>query len=145
LISDAGTPTISDPGFRIIQRCRENGIRVIPVPGPSALTASLSASGVPTDKFVFLGFLPKGPNKKRKVLKEADIGCTIVLYESPNRITKTLSAIEETLGNRHVVLARELTKIHEEFIRGRVNEILEKLSHRPTIKGEIVILIEKNV
>ena len=145
LISDAGTPTISDPGYRIVRACRENGIRVVPVPGPSALIAALSASGVPTDKFVFLGFLPKGANKKKKALKEADIGGTIVLYESPNRVIKTLDAVKEALGERLVVVARELTKIHEEFLSGNVSEVLVELSKRPSLKGEFVILIEKDV
>ncbi len=145
LISDAGTPTISDPGFRIVRACRENGIKVVPIPGPSALIAALSASGVPTDRFVFLGFLPKGSNKKKKLLKEADIGGTVVLYESPNRVVKTLDAVREALGERFVVVARELTKIHEEFISGHVSEVLEKLLKRPSLKGEFVILIEKDV
>ncbi len=145
LISDAGTPTISDPGFRIVRACREKGIKVVPIPGPSALIAALSASGVPTDRFVFLGFLPKGSNKKKKLLKEADIGGTVVLYESPNRVVKTLDAVREALGERFVVVARELTKIHEEFISGHVSEVLEKLLKRPSLKGEFVILIEKDV
>ena len=145
LISDAGTPTISDPGFRIVRACREKGIKVVPIPGPSALIAALSASGVPTDRFVFLGFLPKGSNKKKKLLKEADIGGTVVLYESPNRVVKTLDAVREALGERFVVVARELTKIHEEFVSGHVSEVLEKLLKRPSLKGEFVILIEKDV
>ncbi len=145
LITDAGTPTISDPGYRIVRACRENGLNVVPIPGPSALIAALSASGLPTDKFIFLGFLPKGPNKKRKTLKESDVGGTIVLYESPNRILKTLEAIKDALGERNVVVARELTKIHEEFLFGRVSEVLEKLSSYPSIKGEFVVLVEKDV
>jgi len=145
LITDAGTPTISDPGYRIVRACRENGLNVVPIPGASALTAALSASGLPTDKFIFLGFLPKGPNKKRKVLKESDIGCTIVFYESPNRILKTLDAVKDTLGERTVVVARELTKIHEEFLFGCVSDVIEKLSSYPSIKGEFVVLVEKDV
>jgi len=145
LISDAGTPTISDPGFRLVRACRESEIKVVPIPGPSALVAALSASGVPTDKFVFLGFLPKGGNKKKKILKESDIGGTIVLYESPNRVLKTLNAVKEVLGERFVVVARELTKIHEEFISGCVSDVLEELNKRPSLKGEFVILIEKDV
>ena len=145
LITDAGTPTISDPGYRIVRACRENGLNVVPIPGPSALIAALSASGLPTDKFIFLGFLPKGPNKKRKTLKEADVGGTIVFYESPNRILKTLEAIKDALGDRNIVVARELTKIHEEFLFGRVSEVLEKLSRYPSIKGEFVVLVEKDV
>ncbi len=145
LITDAGTPTISDPGYRIVRACRENGLNVVPIPGASALVAALSASGLPTDKFIFLGFLPKGPNKKRKALKEADIGCTIVFYESPNRILKTLGAIKDSLGERTVVVAREITKIHEEFLYGRVSEVLDKLSTYPSIKGEFVVLVEKDV
>ncbi len=145
LITDAGTPTISDPGYRIVRACRENGLSVVPIPGASAVIAALSASGLPTDKFIFLGFLPKGPNKKRKILKEADIGCTIVFYESPNRVLKTLEAIKDALGERNVVVARELTKIHEEFLFGRVSDVLNKLSSYPSIKGEFVVLVEKDV
>ena len=145
LITDAGTPTISDPGYRIVRACRENGLNVVPIPGASALIAALSSSGLPTDKFIFLGFLPKGPSKKRKILKEADIGCTIVFYESPNRILKTLEAVKDILGDRIVVIARELTKIHEEFLCGQVSELIEKLLNYPYLKGEFVVLVEKNV
>ncbi len=145
LITDAGTPTISDPGYRIVRACRQKGFKVSPIPGPSALIAALSASGVPTDRFVFIGFLPKGPVKKRKALKEADMGCTIAFYESPNRILKSLEAIKDALGERTVVIARELTKIHEEFIYGDVSSVMDKLSKYPSIKGELVVMIEKHV
>ena len=144
LITDAGTPTISDPGYRIVKAFRDNELKVVPIPGASALIAALSASGLPTDRFVFLGFLPKTSFKRKKALKEADIGATIIFYESPNRILKALADVKEALGEREVVVARELTKIHEEFLIGKVSEIIDTLSKRPSIKGEFVVLVKKD-
>ncbi len=144
LITDAGTPTIQDPGYKLVRAFRDRGFPVVPIPGPSAAIAALSASGMPTDRFVFLGFLPKGPNKKRKVLKEYDIDATIILYESPQRLLKTLHAIADSLGeNRIVVVAREITKIYEEFLEGKVIELIEEFSNRDSIKGEFVVLVRK--
>ncbi|AEA33782.1 16S rRNA (cytidine(1402)-2'-O)-methyltransferase [Hippea maritima] len=145
LISDAGTPTISDPGYRIVKRFRDEGLRVESIPGASALIAALSASGLPTDRFVFLGFLPKTSGRRVNVLKSADIDATIIFYESPNRIIKSLLSVKEALGNRDVVVARELTKVYEEFITGSVDEVIEKLKSRPSIKGEFVVLVKKHV
>ncbi|WP_051904465.1 16S rRNA (cytidine(1402)-2'-O)-methyltransferase [Hippea jasoniae] len=143
LISDAGTPTISDPGYKIVHRCRQENIDVVPVPGANAAIAAVSVSGLPTDKFVFLGFLPKGKLKKEKMLKSYDGDATIVLYESPHRILKTLNAIKSALGRRYVVVAREITKIHEEFISGFVDEVEEIIANKSSIKGEFVVLIRK--
>ncbi len=144
LITDAGTPTIQDPGYRLVKAFRDNGFDVVPIPGASALIAAISASGMPTDRFVFLGFLPKGPIKKRKMLESFDMDATIILYESPNRIIKTLEAICDALGSdRYVMVAREITKIYEEFIGGSAEEILENFKSRDSIKGEFVILVRK--
>ncbi|WP_025209844.1 16S rRNA (cytidine(1402)-2'-O)-methyltransferase [Hippea sp. KM1] len=145
LISDAGTPTISDPGYRIVKRFRDEGLRVEPIPGASALIAALSASGLPTDKFVFLGFLPKTSGRRVNVLRSADIDATIIFYESPNRIIKSLLSVKEALGDREVVIARELTKVYEEFITGGVDEVIDKLKAKPSIKGEFVVLVRKHV
>ncbi len=144
LITDAGTPTIQDPGYRLVRAFRERGFRVVPVPGPSAAIAALSASGMPTDRFVFLGFLPKGPIKKRRMLGRYDIDATMILYESPKRLLKTLEAISDALGHdRHLVVAREITKAYEEFVEGSVEEVIGEFASRDSIKGEFVILIRK--
>ena len=144
LITDAGTPTIQDPGYRLVSAFRQNKIDVIPIPGASALITAISASGLPTDKFVFLGFLPKGPIKKGKILSSYDIDATLIIYESPNRIIKTLEVICDSLGSkRDVVVGRELTKIYEEFVSGSAESVLEFFRQKENIKGEFVILIKK--
>jgi 16S rRNA (cytidine1402-2'-O)-methyltransferase len=141
LVTDAGTPSISDPGYKLIRACIEKGIPVEVIPGPSAVITALVGSGLPTDRFTFVGFLPKkGLNNFLEELK-AYKDSTIIAFESPNRVVKSLEAIKETYGdNTTVCIARELTKLHEEYIRGRVVEVLEELSKRGEIKGEIVIL-----
>jgi len=141
LVTDAGTPSISDPGYKLIRACIEKGIPVEVIPGPSAVITALVGSGLPTDRFTFVGFLPKkGLNNFLEELK-AYKGSTIIAFESPNRVVKSLEAIKETYGdNTTVCIARELTKLHEEYIRGRVVEVLEELSKRGEIKGEVVIL-----
>jgi 16S rRNA (cytidine1402-2'-O)-methyltransferase len=141
LVTDAGTPSISDPGYKLIRACIEKGIPVEVIPGPSAVITALVGSGLPTDRFTFVGFLPKkGLNNFLEELK-AYKDSTIIAFESPNRVVKSLEAIKETYGdNTTVCVARELTKLHEEYIRGRVVEVLEELSKRGEIKGEIVIL-----
>ncbi|AHF97131.1 MAG: 16S rRNA (cytidine(1402)-2'-O)-methyltransferase [Desulfurella sp.] len=144
LITDAGTPTIQDPGYRIVKAFIEHGYKVEPIPGASAFVCALQASGLATDKFIFLGFLPKSLSKQSKILLKYDLDATIIIYESPNRLIKTLENIKQTLGNRHIVLARELTKVHEEFIRGPVDDVI-KLFETKKIIGEFVILIKKNV
>lgn len=144
LVSDAGVPLISDPGYRLVRAALEMGIEVQPVPGPSAALAALSASGLPTDAFHFAGFLPPKAGQRARVLQElAAETATLIFYEAPHRILETLEAIEKTLGPRPVVVARELTKIHEEFLRGTAAEVRAQLAARDTVKGEITILIGK--
>ncbi|NAZ24001.1 MAG: 16S rRNA (cytidine(1402)-2'-O)-methyltransferase [Thermocrinis sp.] len=141
LVTDAGMPSISDPGYKLIRACIEKGITVEVIPGPSAVITALVGSGLPTDRFTFVGFLPKkGLNSFLEELK-AYKDSTIIAFESPNRVLKSLEAIKEVYGdNTTVCIARELTKLHEEYIRGRVVEVLEELNKRGEIKGEIVIL-----
>jgi len=142
LVSDAGTPLISDPGYRLVTRAIAQGIPVEPIPGPSALLAALSASGLPTDSFRFAGFPPARPSARRKFLAALkDEQATVILYEAPHRILETLADVEQVLGPRPVVLARELTKIHQEFLRGDAGEVRRALASRGGIKGEITLLI----
>lgn len=142
LITDAGTPGISDPGFRLVRECIKENIQVIPIPGANAAITALSASGLPTDKFLFLGFLQKTAAKTVSALQSAaDASATAIFYESPERITKTLSYISNAFPSAQVVVARELTKIHEEFIRGSAGDVLHDLSRRPSIKGELTVLV----
>jgi len=141
LISEAGTPGISDPGFVLVRKAVEEGIKVIPIPGASAVISALSASGLPTDKFVYLGFLPlkKGRQKLLESLREE--ARTVVFYESPHRIVKTVSELAETLGDeRQIVLAREITKLHEEFFRGTLAEAVEFLNSKK-VRGEFTVLL----
>ncbi len=145
LITDAGTPTVSDPGFPLVRKAIEEGIPVIPVPGPSAVTAALAVSGLPTDSFFFEGFLPKKPGKRGKRLEVlADIPATLVFFESPRRITETLREMVNCLGDRAGVVCREMTKPYEEFVRGRLTEILQVLEQRPSVKGEITLVVAGN-
>ena len=142
VISDAGTPGISDPGEVVIKKCIDENIKVIPIPGACAMINALICSGIDTKEFEFLGFLPlnkKNRNAKLEEIKNANK--TIILYEAPHKIKTTLNDLKNILENRKVVLARELTKIHEEFIRGDVNNLIEQTEN---IKGEIVLIIEKN-
>ncbi len=141
LISDAGTPSISDPGYQLIRDAWSSGVDVVPIPGPCAAVAALSASGLPLDSFVFEGFLPNRSGKRReKLLRLKDEGRVLIFYEAPVRILATLLDVLEILGDRDAVLAREVTKIHEEFLRGKVSEILDTMEAR-MIKGEIVLMI----
>ncbi|MGB7573007.1 MAG: 16S rRNA (cytidine(1402)-2'-O)-methyltransferase [Thermodesulfobacteriota bacterium] len=141
LVSDAGTPGISDPGFRLIQTAAENRIAVVPVPGPSAVIAALSVSGLPTDAFLFKGFLPHKSKKREDWLKQLEgVRETLIFYESPHRLSETLSDIFEILGDREMVLTRELTKIYEEVLRGKVSEIQSQIGERK-LKGEITLVI----
>jgi 16S rRNA (cytidine1402-2'-O)-methyltransferase len=144
LVSDAGMPLVSDPGYRLVRAAVEAGVPVIPVPGPSAALAALAASGLPTDAFHFAGFLPTKPIQRAKLLENlADEPATLIFYEAPHRLVEALEAIEEALGPRPVVVARELTKVHEEFLRGSAAEIRAQMESRDAIKGEITILIGK--
>jgi 16S rRNA (cytidine1402-2'-O)-methyltransferase len=141
LVSDAGTPGISDPGFRLIQLVIENEIPIVPIPGPSAVVTALSVSGLPTDAFLFKGFLPHKSKKRRDLLKELEeVRETLIFYESPHRISETLRDILEILGDREIGLTRELTKVYEEIMRGKVSEILNQVGDR-TLKGEITLVI----
>lgn len=142
LISDAGTPGISDPGYRVVRRCREAGIAVVAVPGPSAVISALAISGLPTDAFVFAGFLPVKSAARREALARLRAETrTTLFYDAPHRLAETLAEIVEELGNeREVAVARELTKIHEELIRGSAQEVRQHFA-KHEIKGEIVLLI----
>ena len=142
LVSNAGTPCVSDPGYRLVAAAIANKISVIPVPGPSAAIAAMSASGLPTDSFVFIGFPPKKKGKRLKFLAEFSAEPrALIFYESPKRILAFLEAVVAHMGDRPAVLAREMTKLHEEFIRGSVSEILETIKARPEIKGECTLLV----
>jgi 16S rRNA (cytidine1402-2'-O)-methyltransferase len=141
LVSDAGTPGISDPGFRLIQLVIENQIPIVPIPGPSAAIAALSVSGLPTDAFLFKGFLPHKSKRRRGLLEQLeDVKETIIFYESPHRIIETLKDISDVMGDREMVLARELTKIYEEVLRGTVSDIRNRIAGRK-MKGEITLVI----
>ena len=142
LVSDAGTPSVSDPGYRLIAAAIENNIKVIPIPGVSAATAAMSVSGLPTDSFVFIGFAPKKKGKRIKFLTELAAGPRpLIFYESPKRLLTFLEEIISCLGDRPAVLAREMTKLHEEFIRGSVSEILMALKKPANVKGECTLLV----
>jgi 16S rRNA (cytidine1402-2'-O)-methyltransferase len=142
LVSDAGTPGISDPGYRLVRDARAEGLPVVPVPGPSAATAALSVSGLPTDRFLFVGFLPARSGARRRALEElSDVRPTLVIYESPTRILKSLEAMAEILGDRDAFLCREATKLHEEYVPGSLLALRDELAARPTIRGEIVLVV----
>ncbi|MBL8921570.1 MAG: 16S rRNA (cytidine(1402)-2'-O)-methyltransferase [Myxococcaceae bacterium] len=141
LVSDAGSPAISDPGERLVAECVAAGLRVVPVPGPSAVVAALSASGLPTSRFHFLGFLPRTTSDARAMLEEVTgLSATLVLYESPRRVVETLSLLRSVLGDRPACVARELTKVHEEFLRGPLSTLEQTLSAREVL-GEVVVLV----
>jgi len=145
LVTDAGMPGISDPGYRLISLAIRHRVPVVPIPGASAFLAALVASGLPTDSFRFSGFLPAKRGERRAALEAIRTSPrTQVFYEAPHRIVEALSDVVEVLGNaRHVVIAREVTKLHEEFLRGRAGEVLETLKSRDGVKGEITLLIGK--
>jgi 16S rRNA (cytidine1402-2'-O)-methyltransferase len=141
LVSDAGTPVVSDPGHHLVSLCLRHGIRVVPVPGASAFVAALAASGMPIEEFAFIGFLPSKPIERRKVMRElAGEERTLVLYEAPHRLLDTLEDALEILGNRAAVVAREVTKLYEQFMRGRIETLLETLRKKAP-RGEITLLI----
>jgi 16S rRNA (cytidine1402-2'-O)-methyltransferase len=144
LVSDAGMPLVSDPGYRLVRAAIDNGISVQPIPGPSAALAALAASGLPTHAFYFGGFLPSKPGQRAKALESlANETATLVFYEAPHRLIEALEAIESVLGARPMAVARELTKMHEEFLRGTAAEIRAQLAGRDSVKGEITLLIGK--
>jgi 16S rRNA (cytidine1402-2'-O)-methyltransferase len=141
LVSDAGTPLISDPGYRLVTAAIAAGIPVVPIPGASAVLSALSGAGLGTDSFRFCGFLPARTAQRRNTLEQLrDETCTLIFYEAPHRILDTLADIEQIFGERPVVVARELTKLHEEFLRGIASEVAAKLT---SVKGEITLLIGK--
>lgn len=141
LVTDAGTPCISDPGYELVDAVHNEGIRVVPIPGASALTAAASAAGITMRRFCFEGFLPKKKGRQTLLKALAEEERTIVIYESPFRIEKTLRDIEQFMGVKEVVIIREITKIYEEILRGTTTELIERLAKNP-IKGEIVLLIK---
>ncbi len=142
LVSDAGTPGISDPGEEIIKKCIEEGIDIVPIPGACAMINALICSGIDTKEFQFLGFLPLNKKlRKNKIEEIRNANKTVILYEAPHKLLTTLEDLKEILNNRRIVLARELTKIHEEFIRESIDSLIDKSKD---IKGEIVLIIEAN-
>ncbi len=141
LVSDAGMPLVSDPGHRLVTLCVRHHIPVVPIPGPSALLASLSASGLPSEEFLFVGFLPARSGERRRALERLRIeDRTIILYEAPHRVAECVADAREVLGNRSACIAREVTKLHEEFRRGKLSELSTSLEERPA-RGEITLLI----
>jgi len=146
LISDCGTPLISDPGYQLVSELRELEYEVIPIPGPSALTSALSVSGMPIDKFTFLGFLPKSEAKRKNLLKKyGELGSTLVIYESPHRLLKLLKQIYEVLGERKVFLAKDISKRRETFISEEIFSLIKKLEKKEEIHGEYVVLIRGDI
>jgi 16S rRNA (cytidine1402-2'-O)-methyltransferase len=142
LVCDAGTPLISDPGLYLIKRCIQEDISMVPIPGASASVCALSVAGLPTDAFLFEGFLPRKRGKRLKTLESLKtLPHTLIFFESPYRVAQTLKDCLEVLGDRPMVLARELTKVFEELIRGRITEVIEKISKK-RVKGEVTFLIE---
>ncbi len=146
VVSDAGTPSINDPGFRLARTAIDNGVRVVPVPGASALITALVSSGLPTDEFFFGGFLPARSGARRTRLSELrSLAATLIFYEAPHRIAAALKDAREILGEREAVVARELTKLHEEISRGRLSELAERFSSAESARGEMVLLINREV
>jgi 16S rRNA (cytidine1402-2'-O)-methyltransferase len=146
LVSDAGTPGINDPGFRLVRACIERDINVVPVPGATAFVAALVASGLPTDEFYFAGFLPPRQHARRlRLAALRAVPATLVFYEAPHRIAGTLSDAREILGEREAVVARELTKLHEEIARGRLGELIARFSVSTAARGEMVLVIDRHV
>jgi len=142
LVADAGTPGVSDPGYRLVKDARAEGIPVLPVPGPSAVVAALSVSGLPTDRFLFVGFLPGRAGARQRALEGLKtVGVTLVFYESPVRVLASLADMAGILGDREAFLCREATKLHEEYVRGRLSELQALLAKRRTVRGEIVLVV----
>ena len=146
VVSDAGTPSISDPGFRLVRAAIENEIAVVPVPGPSALIAALIAAGLPSDEFFFAGFLPPRSHARRSRLNELrSVPGTLIFYEAPHRLAEALKDCQEILGEREAAVARELTKLHEEIRRGRLSDLALHYAQGEKARGEIVLLIDRKV
>ena len=146
LVSDAGTPGVNDPGYRLVRACVERGLSVVPVPGPTAFVAALTASGLPTDEFYFGGFLPARSHARREKLTSVkSLRATLVFYETPHRIAHALADALEVLGEREAAVARELTKLHEEIARGRLSELAERFAPEGAARGEMVLVIDRDV
>jgi 16S rRNA (cytidine1402-2'-O)-methyltransferase len=146
LVSDAGTPGVSDPGYRLVSLTSEKGIEVISIPGSCAAMAALSISGLPTSGFVFLGFLPKSDKRRREYLESIqEYPQTLIFYESPNRVIETLKDIFEILGDRQVSVSREITKMFEETLREKISKVIQKLEQRERIKGEFTIALDGKI
>lgn len=144
IVSDAGTPGISDPGYRLVNDAIARGARVVPVPGPAAFVAALTASGLPTDEFFFGGFLPPRSTQRRaRLMQVRALNSTLIFYEAPHRIAQSLADALEILGERHAAVARELTKLHEEIARGRLSELAERFAREDAARGEMVLLIDR--
>ncbi len=142
LVSDAGTPLVSDPGYKLVAACRDAGITVVAVPGASAVLAALTVSGLPSDRFMFAGFLPAAEGARRLQITElAELTATTIWFETPARIARSLTDMADILGSRDAVIARELTKLHEEILRGTLDELAARLASGPALKGEIVLLV----
>ena len=142
LLSDAGTPMISDPGYRLVVEAIRAGVQVIPLPGPSAVTAALSAAGLPTDRFGFEGFLPAKKSERRSALEGLKKDTkTLIFYEAPHRLKETLADMAEIFGDREVAIGREISKVHEEFLRGALREILATVEQQ-TVRGEITLVVQ---
>ncbi len=142
LVSDAGTPCISDPGYRLVRDARARGIEVLPVPGPSAVVTALSVSGLPSDRFLFVGFLPSRPKQRRAALDELrGERATLVFYESPLRASDTLRDLLDALGDREAFLCREATKLHEEYRKGSLSSLRLLLEQRDRVRGEVVLIV----
>jgi 16S rRNA (cytidine1402-2'-O)-methyltransferase len=145
LVSDAGTPGISDPGFRLVHEAMASGARVVPLPGPTAFVAALVASGLPTDQFFFGGFLPARSTQRRARLMDVrSLPATLIFYEAPHRINAALTDAREILGEREAVVVREITKIHEEILRAPLSELAQHFDAPDTARGEMVLLIDRN-
>jgi 16S rRNA (cytidine1402-2'-O)-methyltransferase len=141
LVSDAGTPAIADPGFRLVEAAIKAGVTIVPLPGASAVITALSASGLPTDRFVFLGFLPAKKSARAAKLSELrEEGATLVLYEAPHRLLDTLDDLRRTLGDRQIAVGREVSKLHEQFLRGTISKVLNELASGE-VKGEITLMV----
>ena len=142
LVSDAGTPLVSDPGFKLVAACRDAGIPVVAAPGASAVLAALTVSGLPSDRFMFAGFLPSAEGARRTQITElAELTATVIWFETPSRLARSLADMADILGPRDSVIARELTKLHEEVLRGPLDQLAARLAARPALKGEIVLLV----
>jgi 16S rRNA (cytidine1402-2'-O)-methyltransferase len=146
LVSDAGTPGVNDPGYRVVRACVERNLSVVPVPGPTAFVAALTASGLPTDEFYFGGFLPaRGHARREKLASVKQLRATLVFYETPHRLAHALADALEVLGEREGAVARELTKVHEEIVRGRLSELAERFAPEGAARGEMVLVIDRDV